>query len=209
MNKIVLYLLPLLLVAGCATTREPEQTITDTTPRAARHVERQKPIVTQPAEPVFPQTMQQAETEPVSRPAERPVVARVAEPTHRDLSAPAQKLGEPVTDGHKGWARLAEANENKLLNIYKGMDKYTVETIMASDHNPYKREKITGTKGQAYEVLFYLTREPRKNKPITDRQLTPVIFKNGELVAMGNFQLKKLRNSGTLGREKRTSSSSR
>jgi hypothetical protein len=131
------------------------------------------------------------------------------EPTPRDLSFPPEKPQEPVADGHKGWARLAEANENKLINVYKGLDKGTVEAVMASAHNPFKREKVTGTKGQIYEVLFYLTREPRKNKPITERQLTPVILKNGEVIAMGNFQLKKLRTTGTLGREKRISSRSK
>jgi hypothetical protein len=75
---------------------------------------------------------------------------------------------------------------------------------MGADHNPYKRRTIMGTEGEAYDVVFYLTREPRKGKGITDRMLTPIIFKKGRVVALGNYQLKKLIRTGTLERPRLT-----
>jgi hypothetical protein len=139
--------------------------------------------------------------EPPPRKQDQTIVAKAVAPKPKDLTAP--KIAEPPAAGFRGLTKLVEANEEKLLNVSKGMDKYSVEKIMASTHNPYKREKIAGKDGASYDVLFYLTREPRNGKPITERLMTPVIFKNNEVVAMGNFQLKKLRNSGTLGRVKK------
>ncbi len=89
------------------------------------------------------------------------------------------------------------------MNVYVGMYKKTVETIMGPDRrNPYRKTTITGREDQVYEVLFYLTREPRQGKPITDRMLSPVIFRKGRVVAMGNYKLKKLIRDGTLERRR-------
>ena len=111
----------------------------------------------------------------------------------------------PVPD-HKlqSLTDLAEANDEHIMNVYVGMYRKTVDQIMGTDHNPYRRRTISGTDGQTYEVLLYLTREPRKGKPVMDRMLTPVIFKQGRVVAIGNYQLKKLIRAGTLDRSKLT-----
>lgn len=111
----------------------------------------------------------------------------------------------PVSD-HKLQALtdLAEANDEHIINVYVGMYRKTVEQIMGTDHNPFNRRTISGTDGQTYEVRFYLTRKPRKGKPVMDRMLTPLIFKQGRVVAIGNYQLKKLIRAGTLDRSKLT-----
>jgi len=59
--------------------------------------------------------------------------------------------------------------------------------------NPYKRQTLQATDRTVYEVLFYLTRLPSKGRIITENQLTPVIFSNGKVAAIGRYRLKKLR----------------
>jgi hypothetical protein len=199
MKKNSIYLLMLLLITGCATTQGPEPTISDTT-RPERPPEARSAYVPPARESVM-------KPEPAPRQQDQAIVAKAVEPKPRDLTAPEHapppKIAEPPAAAFRGLTKLVEANEEKLLNVSKGMDKYSVEKIMESAHNPYKRERIAGKDGASYEVFFYLTREPRKGKPITERLMTPVIFKNNEVIAMGSFQLKKLRNSGTLGRAKK------
>jgi hypothetical protein len=212
MRIYIFVILPMLLLTGCATTQGPEPTLPQTTNRVERAQPKQKsaPAVTQPRDTrqsTPPATQQQYRDETTAQQTDQQIVARAVEPKPRgdreDLYAQPRKPGETPAGGPSGWARLAEYNDNKLVNVYKGMDKATVEIIMASAHNPYKREKITGKDGQTYEVHFYLTREPRKGKPITEKLLTPVIFGHSEVVGMGNFQLKKLRTTGVVERKKR------
>ena len=207
MKKNRIYLLALLLMTGCVTTQGPEPTISETT-RTERPPERRSAYVPPEPGPGMPSAQERVvKPEPAPRQQDQTIVAKAVEPKPRDLTAPEHtpvpKIAEPPAAGFRGLTKLVEANEEKLLNVSKGMDKYSVEKIMASEHNPYKRERIAGKDGASYEILFYLTREPRKGKPITERLMTPVIFKNNEVVAMGNFQLKKLRTSGTLGRVKK------
>ncbi len=213
MNKLALLLL-LLFISGCATTGgtnsvslQPAQ-VKERSPEKARYAEpvapRPKPEEprTSPAEtwtrPEFPAVQRQPEPQPT--------IARVTPPEPKDLSTTRIRQPEPHADGPSGLSRLAEANDEKLIRIFIGMDKGTVEATMASAHNPSKRERITGSAGQLYEVLFYLTREPRKGKPVTERLMTPVILRNNEVVAIGNFHLKKLRTTGSVERKKRQSS---
>jgi hypothetical protein len=109
----------------------------------------------------------------------------------------------PVPD-HKlmGLVELAERNDKNLLEVSVGMYRKTVEGIMGSARNPYKRATITGSNDQVYEVFYYLTREPRKGRPITNRMLTPIIYKKSRVVAIGTYQLKKLIRTGSVGRQK-------
>jgi hypothetical protein len=89
-------------------------------------------------------------------------------------------------------------NDTRLLDVYKGMPKVTVERLMAAHAterfaNPYKRQALKTRDGSVYEIVFYLTREPLRGKPITENQLTPVIFRNDKVFAIGRYPLKKLR----------------
>ena len=87
-------------------------------------------------------------------------------------------------------------NDEQLLEVFAGMHKSELARIMHADanrwHNPYKREALYDRKGQAYEVLYYLTRDP-EGKPVKDRHLTPVIVKDDVIVAIGAYRLKKLK----------------
>ena len=102
----------------------------------------------------------------------------------------------------QGLVELAERNDEKIMSVFVGMYRRNVDDIMGTVRNPYKHQTITGADDQVYEVLYYLTREPRKGRPISDRMLTPVIFKKGRVAAIGAYQLKKLIQTGTIGRQK-------
>jgi hypothetical protein len=151
------------------------------------------------------------------KPAEKrpvPLPLRSLEQAPPALAAPEIAMGErpavepgqdlPLTDEKlRRLIALAELNDERLLEVFVGMYRKTVEGIMGFSHqNPYKREVIAGMDGREYEVLFYLTREPRKGKGVTERQLTPIIFREDRAVAIGRYPLKKLRRTGTLGKVK-------
>ncbi|HTG01171.1 MAG TPA: hypothetical protein VK654_11370 [Nitrospirota bacterium] len=99
-------------------------------------------------------------------------------------------------------SELAARNDERIVQVYVGMYQKTVKSIMGDRRNPYKKMTITGTDSQVYEVSFYLTREPRPGKPISDRMLTPVIFRKGKVVGIGAYQYKKLLRQKNLDREK-------
>jgi hypothetical protein len=91
----------------------------------------------------------------------------------------------------------AEKNDDRLLQVYVGMSKATVVKIMGR-RGSYKREFWRDSNKQNYEVLFYLTRVPRKGNAITERHLTPVLFRKDRVHAIGSYQLKKVRQSAKL-----------
>jgi hypothetical protein len=213
MRKAILVLL--IITAGCATIpfREPaspvatlqqpalpaepqaHQPTTQPEPdrlQAAREREEViPPMATEPSPAVIPDEYSSGryQTQPaMQQKQEKP--PRIA----NDLPVPGYKL--------QGLVELAERNDEKIMNVFVGMYRKTVEDIMGMARNPYKRQTIAGADNQVYEVLYYLTREPRKGRPITDRMLTPVIFKQGRVAAIGSYQLKKLIQTGTIGRQK-------
>jgi hypothetical protein len=217
--KPFVILMLLLLISGCATIKS-----TDSASMPTTVVEEHPADKTQPAEP--------AETAPsVSRP-ETPEISPLETPVSVAHAAAGAKAGSPRhvakeaqterkvaatahtknkglrTEKPSPMAKLAAANDEKLLRVYVGMDRAMVDMIMKSAHNPAKREQITGRDGRIYEVLFYLNREPGKGKQVTERQMTPVIFKDKKVVAIGKFHLRKLRSSGNIERKKRGAPSS-
>jgi hypothetical protein len=97
-----------------------------------------------------------------------------------------------------GLEEFTEANDEKLLNIYVGMSRKTVERLMDGHQsgkwtNPYKHQTVMDADGKKHEVLFYLTRAPRPGQRVTENFLTPVIFQNERVTAIGRYPLKKLR----------------
>lgn len=93
---------------------------------------------------------------------------------------------------------FAILNDEKLIKIFVGMSRREVEKIMGTRRagvlsNPYKEEVIRTRTGQQYDILFYLTREPARGRSITNRHMTPVIFKEDIVYAIGKYQLKKLK----------------
>lgn len=93
---------------------------------------------------------------------------------------------------------FVDRNDENLLNVYPGMSRAAVERIMGdyrtgTGTNPYKHQQIAAGGGKTYEVLFYLTRKPRAGYRISETSLTPVIFEDDRVSAIGRYQLKKLR----------------
>ncbi|MBI3571687.1 MAG: hypothetical protein HY082_11410 [Gammaproteobacteria bacterium] len=132
-------------------------------------------------------------------PAPAPDVAR---------SVPAQSapLGVPPVSVFR---EFVARNDERLLDVFVGMHKSELVRIMHADadrwHNPYKREALLDTKGAAYEVFYYLMRDP-EGKPVKDRHLTPVIVRDDVVVAIGAYRLKKLKRGESLELPKRRAS---
>ncbi len=174
MNRIMKRFPPLLLavLAGCATPQAPSR----------------------PETPVVPAHEPPQALVAPSVPAGEAMSPSTGEATPPSIpNAPAKEL-LPTRQAFADW------NDSKLLDIYKGMTKEQVEQVMAPNQegkwrNPYKRQVLRSNNGKVYEVLFYFTRIPSKDRPITESQMTPVIFNEGKVIAMGRYQLKKLRRS--------------
>lgn len=93
---------------------------------------------------------------------------------------------------------FVDRNDENLLSVYPGMSRAAVERIMGdyrtgTGTNPYKRQQIAAGGGKTYEVLFYLTRKPRAGYRVNEGIMTPVIFENDRVTAIGRYPLKKLR----------------
>jgi len=132
----------LMFAAGCATTS--------------------RPLVEAPAQPV-PMPAESIAVPPVT-----PLV-----PTPTTESEAAVSIEPPaVTRKSMGLEEFAEANDEKLLNIYVGMSRQSVERIMDGHQsgkwiNPYKHQVVAGADGKKNEILFYLTRAPRQGQRVT------------------------------------------
>jgi len=212
MLKFVIILL--VLTSGCAAVR-PSESVAPVVP--PQSVEVREPIPTQSVEKadlqsgVAPQAPHDALPPAAPEPSRPTASEELASIPHASSSSPHKILPKPATLSQTtpvpdyklhGLVELAEKNDEKIMNVFVGMYRKTVEGVMGTAQNPYKHQTIMGANGQAYEVLFYLTREPRKGKPISDRMLTPVIFKQGRVAGIGAYQLKKLLRTGSLDRQK-------
>lgn len=132
---------------------------------------------------------------PTAMPAPAPDVAPVPPPAIPDAAIVAPPATPPPSLSFRDFVAL---NDTKLLDVYVGMSRASIDKHMDAHEtdrftNPYKRQTLRAKDGTLYEVLFYITREPSKGKPITETQTTPLIFRNDKLVAIGRYQLKKLR----------------
>jgi hypothetical protein len=123
------------------------------------------------------------------------------------VSAPAPLLPAPVVRRQLRLEEFAEVNDEKLLQVYVGMSRQAVERIMdgamsGATVNPFRRQSLAGADGRSYEVAFYLTRAPRAGRRVTETLLTPVIFHDERVVAIGRYPLKKLRRAACQARGK-------
>lgn len=167
MHRIALALL--LLLGGCVTSPPPAGERPPAVPESVAPSTAAPPVTPSPAGPP-------------AAPAEPPAAEPPAPPRMQGLEA------------------FAELNDEKLLYVYPGMSMAAVERIMGGRQsgsylNPYKRQTITTVDGKTHDVLFYLTRPPRSGRRVAENQLTPVIFVGNRVVAIGRYQLKKLRRS--------------
>lgn len=140
--------------------------------------------------PAEPETPRAAAPEPSA-----PRVARAVPPAEAMPPAAAVRV-EPPTPTTPSFREFVAANDERLLEIYAGLGRAELARVMQHGAgrwpNPYRREALIDRKGQAYEVFYYLTRDP-EGKPVKDRHLTPVIVRDEAIVAIGAYRLKKLK----------------
>ena len=96
-------------------------------------------------------------------------------------------------------SKVAVANQNKLEGLMEGMNKEEALKTMGSGQvrsglydfyavvkNPYKTEVLKGSH-KTIEVVYYFTNWSSggvwEKRPITDNELTPLIFEDGKLIA--------------------------
>jgi hypothetical protein len=79
----------------------------------------------------------------------------------------------------------ADMNKDEVLKI---MGDKTVDCVAGSEEkpidNPYKRELIKSGERQ-FEILYYYTHVKKKDRKITDDELTPLVFENEKLIGWG------------------------
>lgn len=90
---------------------------------------------------------------------------------------------------------LRDANKQNLKKLTLGMEKQSAMATMGTEpsrgvfmwiDNPHHTEQVTAKDGQRYEALYYYTELKQRDDKITDDELTPLLFKNGKLVAWGD-----------------------
>lgn len=107
--------------------------------------------------------------------------------------------------------QLRETNKRNIAQLAIGTPRAQVEKLMGDARaggklgdvvfgrvrhlevkNPQREERVTGSDGAVYEVLFYYTAVKTKDDKITDDELTPLVFKAHELAGIGYGSLAKL-----------------
>jgi len=100
--------------------------------------------------------------------------------------------------------QLREANKQNVAKLKVGHTRLEVESIMGDARaggglpevlygrvqylqarNPMREERLLGTDGQEYEVLFYYTDLRERDDKITDDELTPVVLREGKVAGIG------------------------
>ena len=100
--------------------------------------------------------------------------------------------------------QLRDANKQNIARLSVGHTRFEVESIMGDAkaggglpevlfgrvqylqaRNPMREERIVGTDGIEYEVLFYYTDLRTRDDKITDDELTPVVLREGKVVGLG------------------------
>lgn len=169
MKKILLF--TAVLLTACATTRDnPSPTRTESAAVAAAPAA-PSDNATSNALPVLPAAP--AEPAPAAAPEKR-------EPAPR----------------HLNYRQFVARNDERLIDIYVGMKLEDVERIMNPPevsrwNNPHRRQTLIAD-NKPHLVLFYLTDLPRDGQ-VRENDLTPVIFRDNKVVAIGRYPLKKLR----------------
>ena len=95
-------------------------------------------------------------------------------------------------------------NKEKIAKVAAGHTRFEVETIMGDGSaggklpevffgrvqylaakNPMREEKVVGSDGVEYDVLFYYTDLRTLDDKITDDELTPVVLHAGKVAGVG------------------------
>ncbi len=89
---------------------------------------------------------------------------------------------------------ITRINRKNLMKLSIGMSKQEVLNIMGTKtmhilygavNNPYRSEMLRLENGKTLELLYYYTDIKRRDNCITDDELTPLVFHNGELIGWG------------------------
>lgn len=81
-------------------------------------------------------------------------------------------------------------NRENLLRLSIGINKFQVLQTMGTEtvgtvNNPYRVETPIDKDGQLLEVLFYHTDIRKKDKVISEDELTPIVLKDNTLIGWG------------------------
>lgn len=106
--------------------------------------------------------------------------------------------------------QLRSANKQNLARLAPGMTRMEVESVMGHEQaggglpevvfgrvqylrakNPMREETVKGADGAEYLALFYYTDVKQRDDKITDDELTPVVFRDGKVVGIGQEFLKR------------------
>jgi len=112
--------------------------------------------------------------------------------------------------------QLRDANKQNVAKLKLGHTRLEVESIMGDARaggglpevlygrvqylqarNPMREERLLGTDGQEYEVLFYYTDLRERDDKITDDELTPIVLRGGKVVGIGYPFLQRVRKAPT------------
>ncbi len=119
---------------------------------------------------------------------------------YRSCMEAAGARGTPSADGGQPLTldELRVHNRESLGKVSPGMTAAEVTEIMGPWYaerlvdlaperitNPYRVERFRNTGGEQVEVLYYYTEIKRRDAAISDDELTPVIFVEGQMVAVG------------------------
>ncbi len=102
-----------------------------------------------------------------------------------------------IVSGCMNLSSFRARNREKIVNLSRGLTKQQVVQIMGTRSidamgyritNPYKSEVLRLGEEKGLEILYYYTETKRADNAITDDELTPLIFDQGELTGWGwNF----------------------
>jgi hypothetical protein len=81
-------------------------------------------------------------------------------------------------------------NRENLLRLAIGINKFEVLQTMGTEtigtvNNPYRVETPLDKDGRLLEVLFYHTDVRKKDKLISDDELTPIVLQDNKLIGWG------------------------
>src|SRR5690242_8277440 len=100
--------------------------------------------------------------------------------------------------------QMRAANKQNIAKLSPGMTRLEVTSVMGESQaggglpevvfgrvqylrakNPMREEKLAGSDGAEYDVLFYYTDVKQLDDKITDDELTPVTFRDGKVAGVG------------------------
>ena len=103
-----------------------------------------------------------------------------------------------------GLERMREDNKKNLAKLTVGMTRIDIENVMGSSDaggrledivfgrlqhlratNPMREERVSGSDGASYLVLFYYTDLRLRDDKITDDELTPVVLHDDKIAGIG------------------------